>query len=189
MASKSLVVAGQLLRALALRLRLKGASPLTPLHIAGKQTAMTDIPSRSFGGVAKWHCKDDTDLVTLFNKKFPLPSQASWTAFHLTKEICTKLLSVLRMEDTTMEEWTQPGAIGRHIGTIGVPTSHLWEWTLSYRIPHFENRSAASRDSQACRERDTLVAANKSKLAQSLARSRPLGRQFLWPTKTTPQNP
>jgi len=49
MASKSSVVAGQLIRALALRLKVKGASPLTPLHISGVQNAMTDIPSRSFG--------------------------------------------------------------------------------------------------------------------------------------------
>ena len=74
MASKSSDVAGQLLRALSLRLKMKGVSPITALHVPGKQNAMTDIPSRSFGSVPQWHCKTDTDLLTLFNAKFPLPN-------------------------------------------------------------------------------------------------------------------
>jgi hypothetical protein len=45
MASRNLPIAMQLIRALALRLQLTKASPLTPLHIAGVQNAMTDIPS------------------------------------------------------------------------------------------------------------------------------------------------
>ena len=176
-------LAGQLLRALALRLKMKGASPLTPLHIAGKQNAMTDIPSRSFGSVPQWHCKTDADLLHLFNTKFPLPNQASWTVFHPTKEICMKLLSVLRMEDTTMEEWTQPGKIGKHSGAIGAPSSHLWEWTLSYRIHHSGTKSDACQASGDSSELATLVKENKSKLERSLALSRPLGRRSLWPTR------
>ena len=68
MASKSSDVAGQLLRALALRLKMQKASPLTPMHIAGVENAMTDIPSRSFGSEPKWHYKNDSDLLHLFNK-------------------------------------------------------------------------------------------------------------------------
>ena len=49
LASKISVFAGQLLRALSLRLKMKVASPLTPFHISGKQNTMTNIPSRSFG--------------------------------------------------------------------------------------------------------------------------------------------
>ena len=51
MASKSSDVAGQLLRALSLRLKMKGVSPITALHVLGKQNAMTDIPSCLFGSV------------------------------------------------------------------------------------------------------------------------------------------
>jgi hypothetical protein len=57
MAAKGSLVAGELLRALALRMKQKHVSPLTMLHIAGQKNAMTDIPSRSFGseksGIAK----------------------------------------------------------------------------------------------------------------------------------------
>ena len=77
LASKSLLVAAMLLRALALRLKMRRASPLTPLHIAGVQNAITDIPSRSFGSVKKWHCKEDSDLITLFNSKFPLKKKGT----------------------------------------------------------------------------------------------------------------
>jgi hypothetical protein len=47
MAARGSRVAGELLRALALRMKVKKVSPLTPLHIEGKLNAMTDIPSRS----------------------------------------------------------------------------------------------------------------------------------------------
>jgi hypothetical protein len=30
--------------------------PITPLHIAGKENSMMDIPLRSFGSKTKWHC-------------------------------------------------------------------------------------------------------------------------------------
>ena len=94
-----------------------------------------------------------------------------------------KLFSVLRIEVTTMEYWTLPGKIRRHIGEIGACLSHHWEWTLNYNIPHFETRSAACRDFEACCEQDILVGANKSKLAQLLALSLTLERRFLWPIK------
>ena len=183
LAAKSSLIAGQLLRALVLRMKKRGTSPLTPLHIPGPQNQMTDIPSRSFGSEPKWHCIDDSDLLTLFNNKFPLPKQASWTVFRPSKEICMKVLSVLRMKGTTMEEWTQPPKIGKHIGKIGGPSSSLWEWTLRYRIPHLGTKSVHSLDLQHSNELATMVEENKSKLQQSLALSRPLARRSPWSTK------
>ena len=67
----------QLVQALTLQLKKAGASPLTPLHIAGEENPMTNIPSRLFGSNLAWFCKNDTDLLNLFNKNFPLPNQAS----------------------------------------------------------------------------------------------------------------
>ena len=75
MAAKGSVVAGQLLRALALRLKYSKCSPLTPQHIGGKKNQMTDIPSRSFGSEKQWFCKNDKELQVMFNKLFPLPNQ------------------------------------------------------------------------------------------------------------------
>jgi hypothetical protein len=79
MAARGSLVADQLLRALALRLKQKHVSPLTPIHIEGKKNDMTDIPSCSFGSIPKWHCKTDQELLTLYNSYFPLPNQNTWT--------------------------------------------------------------------------------------------------------------
>ncbi|KAL7449446.1 hypothetical protein ACHAXS_000201, partial [Conticribra weissflogii] len=45
-----------LLQALAFSLHHRKALPLIPLHISGTSNQMTDIPSRSFDSVKKWHC-------------------------------------------------------------------------------------------------------------------------------------
>ena len=97
LASKSSLVKGQLLRALELILKMKVASPLTPFRISGKKSVMADTPSHSFDSEPNWHCKIDADLLLLFNKKFHLPSKASWTVFHPTKDMSMKLISLLRM--------------------------------------------------------------------------------------------
>ena len=97
LASKFSIVAGQFLRALELILKMKVASPLTPFRISGKKNVMADTPSHSFDSEPNWHCKIDADLLLLFNKKFYLPSKASWTVFHPTKYISMKLISLLRV--------------------------------------------------------------------------------------------
>jgi hypothetical protein len=51
LACRGSLVADQLIRAIALRMKQLRASPLTPLHIAGEENNMTDIPSRSLLGV------------------------------------------------------------------------------------------------------------------------------------------
>ena len=85
-------VAMQLVRALTLRLKKSGASPLTPLHISGEENPMTDIPSRSFGINLSWFCKNYTDLLNLFNKIFPFPNQASWTVFSPSNAVSMKVI-------------------------------------------------------------------------------------------------
>ena len=181
LAAKSSLVAGQLIRALALRVKMKGASPLTPLHIAGVQNAMTDIPSRSFGRPAKWHCKNHDDLLTLFSNKFPLPNQQCWTVYQVSSAVSTKVLSVLRMQLTSLDEWRQLRSPGRHIGNVGAPTSKLWEWTLSYRVSHSNSGSEACQDLQELSERVTsTVAETKYDLQRSVALSQPLARRVHW---------
>ena len=187
LAAKHSHIAIQLLRALALRLQLKKASPLTPLHIAGVDNAMTDIPSRSFGSEPKWLCKTDSELLTLFNRTFPLPNQASWTVYRPSSEIATRLISILRMKDFTADEWRRLPTIGRNIGNVGAPTSHLWEWTLTFKKHTTNTAPEHSQDSLRESDQDTTVGNDKSGLELSLARSRPLARRFPWPTELTRQ--
>ena len=182
LASKSSQVAGQLIRALALRLGMSGASPLTTLHIPGDENGITDIPSRSFGKPAKWHCKDESELLTLFQSKFPLPDQQSWNVYQITHDIFIRVLSVLRMKHTTMEEWRRLPKRGRHIGDVGKASSNLWESTLTFREQATRNGSEPCQDSRGSTETDTSgIEANKSELRRLVAQSRPLERRALWP--------
>jgi len=58
------MVSAHLIRALALCLKLNRTCPITPLHIAGEENSMSNIPSRSFGSEPKWHCKSNTKLLS-----------------------------------------------------------------------------------------------------------------------------
>jgi hypothetical protein len=64
LASKRSLVAKNLVQALALCLKIKRACPLTPIHFEGKQNAISNVPSRSFGGNPTWKCDTDDDLLT-----------------------------------------------------------------------------------------------------------------------------
>ena len=130
MVSKKSCVAAQLVQALALWLNVKQLCPLTPVHIPGIENVLTDISSRSFGSVKNWECKSDNNLLTLFNKTFPLPQQPSWTVFRLSTKVTMCVISVLRMQGTTLAEWQKLPRIGKNVGQIGPAMSSLWDWTL-----------------------------------------------------------
>jgi len=179
--SKSSAVAGQLLRALALRLKLKEASPLTPLHIRGIENAITDIPSRSFGSNPAYFCETDDDLKKLFNSKFPLPNQTSWNVYQLSLRTSMRVISILRMNTSSADAWRRLPKAGKHLGATGPAMSGLWEWTLSWRKPDTTTQSDASPASERESELAITVEENRFRLRQSLARSRPLARLLRWP--------
>jgi len=64
------LVAGRLLRLLAIRQRTQQTSSLMPMNIAGKDNTMADIPSRFKTGEF-FHAK--ANLTKYFNIHFPLP--------------------------------------------------------------------------------------------------------------------
>ena len=187
MASRKSRVAAQLVRALALRLNIQQTCPLTPVHIPGVENALTDIPSRSFGSVKEWECKSDTDFLTLFNTKFPLPQQASWTVFQFGSKMITRVISALRMTGIMLAEWQRLPRIGKHTGQIGRGMSGLWDWTLLYRgsstRPECAHLPGSPHGSgRACSEGESA-----SRLERSLALSRPLDRRSRWCAEETQQ--
>lgn len=183
LASKSSVIAGQLIRALALRLKVSQAPPLSTLHVAGDANAMTDIPSRSFGDPAKWFCETDIELLSLYSREFPLPPQLSWNVYRINTKISSRIVSILRMQHFSMDEWRRLPSPGEHIGSVGQSSPDLWEWTLRYRIPPSKNASVASGDMQLQSEKVNLVASQvKSELQRLVALSRPLARRAKWST-------
>jgi hypothetical protein len=188
MASKKSAIGAHLLRALTLRLKMKHCCPITPLHVAGKHNMMADCASRSFGRPSNWHCKSDADFKLLFNHLFPLPLQNTWSVFRPSKEICMRVISVLRMTPSSLDEWHRIPRIGQHTGEIGAPTSHLWAWTRISNIPRIPSGSESSPASPHEHERVTLAAENKSKLERYLQLSRPLARRSLWNVRETQSN-
>lgn len=185
MASKRSVVGSRLIRALALRMKMCAACPLTPLHVAGKRNSMADMASRSFGTVPHWHCRSDSDFARMFDNLFPLPSQNTWAVFRPTNEIFMKVISILRMKASTLDEWQRIPRIGQHTGKIGAPMSDLWEWTRTYNIHPTQNDAGCSLVSQHGHVQDTTAEEDKSNLRQSLQLSRPLGRRSLWNVRET----
>ena len=187
LAAKHSIIAMQLVRALALRLQLAKASPLTPMHIAGVNNSLTDIPSRSFGSNADWLCTSDDQLLTLFNSTFPLPNQGSWTVFHLSSAIAMRVISILRMQAFTAAEWRRLPKRGKLTGSVGSPMSSLWEWTHTFNKPRMHTGFVPCLDLLPESDQVCTAENNKSKLAQLIAQSRPLARRFPWTVDSTQQ--
>lgn len=188
LAVKNSPAAMQLIRALSLRMHITKASPLTTLHIAGERNSMTDVPSRSFGSDPRWHCPTDAQFLTLYNSLFPLPSQESWNLFRLSSATSTRVISILRTKDFTMDEWRRLPKAGRLTGPIGNCFSGLWEWTLTYRERPTSTASVCSPDSLHTSAPATPAEDARSQLKQSLLLSQPLVRRSPWPLETTPSN-
>ena len=182
LAARRSPIAMQLIRALALRLQIRKASPLTTLHIAGERNQLTDIPSRSFGSNPQWACKTDSDFASLYNSLFPLPSQQSWSVFRFSNEVVTKIISILLMRPSTMEEWRHLPRLGKCIGPPGPSSSHLWAWTHTCKTVPTSTASDSSPDLQPRSEAAAMDADAQSQLQLSLRRSRPLARRSPWPS-------
>ncbi len=187
LASKKSSITENLIQALALRLKTQHACPLTPMHIEGKQNAISDVPSQSFGSNPKWACKSDDNLLTLFNSMFPLPMQKSWTVYHPNCAVVTCMISILQMKPFMLDDWRRLPKLGRHVGKTGAHMSDQWEWIHTYSRCPSPNQSEASQDLQPEPEQDTMKKDNRYKVARSLAQSRPLARRFPWPATTTQQ--
>jgi hypothetical protein len=186
LASRKSIGAKHFIQALALRLKPSKKCPLMVLHIEGKRNAILDVPSRSFGSNPAWNYTSDTKFLTLFNSLFPLPFQNYWTGFHLSSKVVMHVISTLQKRHSNMEEWRRLPEIRDHIGTIGTPTSNLWEWTHIYRLPPSDTTAGASWGLLLGSDLVTLVKDSRSKLAQSLARSQLLARRSHW-TQTPTQ--
>ena len=128
LASKRSLVAKCLVQALALQLKIKRTCPSTPIHIKGKQNAISNVPSWSFGSNPTWKCDMDADLLFLFNPMFPLPHQNSWTIFHLNCKVVMRVISALRTKPFAMDDWRRLPKVGRHVGKIGAHMSNHWGW-------------------------------------------------------------
>ena len=181
-AAKSKGPAGQLLAALALRQRQNRASPLAPEHVAGELNDMADVASRSFGYKEEWHCRSTDDLLTLFNKKFPLPAQSSWQSFQLSSKVVTKVICALQMKQFDLQEWRKLSKTGTNISRPGASSCNLGELTHFWesKRPRSMRECGSSQPSEQWSGRESWATATQSKLARSARRSAPLRRPSRW---------
>ena len=117
--SKS-IVAGHLLRALALRQHIHRTSPLLTISIAGEANTMADVASRSFRD-KRFNSPTNKTFCKTFNSIFPLQSN-SWKEFHLSDKLFSRVTSCLRGKPLKMESWTKLPGDGKNIGLTGAPT-------------------------------------------------------------------
>ena len=114
-------VAGRLLRFLALRQRKRQVSSLAPLHVAGDDNAMADIPSRAFkSGKYFAACND---IVAYFNTHFPLPQNLSWKEYEVKPKLASRVTSSLRGERLQMESLLNLSKQGTNTGDTGQRTA------------------------------------------------------------------
>jgi len=191
-ASHSSGPAGRLIIALALRQRVRRASPLTPAHLAGKLNVMADLASRSFGYKKEWHCDSWDSFLTLFNRLFPLPNKSSWQAFQLSSKIVTRVTAILQMKEFGMEEWKKLPKIGTSISTAGASSCSLGELTRSWAThSHSKNGCISSQVLEEWSGKESWAEDARSELVRSVQRSLPLRRPSHWtkelcPSTTTP---
>jgi hypothetical protein len=187
LASKRSIVAEQLVQALALCLKAMHACPLTPMHIKGKHNAIVDIPSRLFGSNPAWTCASNSDLLTLFNNRFPFTEKHSWTVYRPNCAVAMHVISTLRMKPFVLDNWRRLPTRGKCVGDIGAPMSNTWAWIRIYNKSHIPHGSDVSQDLQPEHEQVSMGTDDRSRVAGSLALSRPLARQSLWPATKTQQ--
>jgi hypothetical protein len=134
---------------------------------------MTDIPSRLFGSVPKWHFKTEQQLLIFFNNTFPLPNKQSWTVYRPSIELGMHVISVFWMWHSTLADWQRLPLAGNHVGTIGLPMSRLWEWAICYRESHSEQKADSSQGLRSKSGKDITDKGPQYKLAQYVQLSRP----------------
>ncbi len=134
-----------------------------------------------------WKCTYDAELLTLFNTCFLLPQQQSWTVYRPNFAVVTRMISALRMKHLVLDAWRRLPIRGGCAGKIGAPTSNTWSWIHTYSKSHTQHESNASQDLQLAHKQGSMDTDDRSKVAQSLALSRPLDRRSLWPAMKTQQ--
>ena len=125
LSSKRSLVGQRLVRALSLRHVVTKCSPLAPWSIAGANNKMADLASRSFssrGGPGNFDLTD-AQLLTKFNRDFPLTQEAFWHMHRLPNKLTSLVYSELRLERQPMGSWLRLTTHGKSSGRTGQSSS------------------------------------------------------------------
>ena len=172
------IPAARLLRFLNLRQRYCRTSSLLPVHIAGENNEMADICSRTFKSESFY--SQNTSLLPLFNKKFPLPKNKSWKEWVVHKKLSTRVTSCLHGVQLQMESLLNLPKLGKNIGNTGCPTHTSSKQTLSSKVNQTSQNPSSSPAMLLGSGRELSASEMRSKFKQYQTPWRPSPRPSNW---------
>jgi len=171
--------AAHLLRALAIRMLACQATPLTAYHIPGVLNTMADVASRSLVSQPS-----DREFLTLFNARFPLEQDTSWTLCTLSSKTVGKLYSTLRTTTSPLVWWQRTTRNASVTGGTG-ETSFGPLSTRIFKTYIQMKKFPSSKPLVNGPDKETSVAANKSKRVRFKMPSEQSERASNWLASTT----
>lgn len=181
MSSSKSRVGQRLLRALCLRMCINETSPLAMLSIPGKLNLLADFASRSFNShQPEFYCKTDTEFLTRFNSRFPLPQKHCWQLFRLSDKNMSLVSSELQMQPQTMGSWRRITMKHTSIGVIGKHSPRTLVWTPVSLPPPMMSNSPPSEPLLNGSGKAMAAAEIESALKPSKSRFGPSARRLKW---------
>ncbi len=170
------MVAGHLLRALALRQQVRRSAPLLVTAIAGEDNKMADVASRFSSD--KTLNASSPNLLSYFNSTFPQAS--SWKEFRIPPRLTSRVISSLRGERLTLESWRRIPKPGPNTGVTGLVTQPQSTSTPSSKTLTPSSGTQSSQLSLLGSGQATTAKAVRSKFKRSLKHFQPSARPSNW---------
>ena len=176
--SKS-IIAGHLLRALAIRQHVHQSSPLLTISIAGILNILADVASRSFRE-QPFTNNPHIPFLQHFQSLFPLPQGASWKECHLEEKLCSRVISCLRGNPLAMASWIKIPRTGKNTGNIGPAIAQPLTNTHTSIIAQQENKWSSSQLSLLGSGQASTAMDVRSQFKPLNSRYHPYPRQSSW---------
>ena len=170
------IIAGHLLRALALRQQICNSAPLLVIGIAGKLNDMADVASR-FASDTKLH-KNSPSLLHYLNSHFPQTS--SWQEFQFPQKLTSRVMSSLLGTRLTLESWRRLPGLVKNTGPAGRVTQMPSKSTLYSQQSTPSSETLSLQLSLQGSGKVTTGEAIKLKYQESLMLYRPSARPLSW---------
>ena len=174
------MLAGRLLRALALRNNITKASPVVTASIPGKNNIRADNASRWFDSL--FNKKDlkltDKNFLNHFNRVHSLQT-GNWAEFTLSSDLISRVISELLGKRSTLASWTRLPKIGGSIGRLGV-NMHIHATPALTWIGRTMTQSSSSQDLRQEFDRDFTAGERELAFRASQTRWAPSQRQSKW---------
>ena len=170
------LIAGYLLRALALRQQICKSAPILVAPIAGTLNIMADVASR-YHSDKKLQLRQPS-LLAYFNTYFK--QQTSWTEFRLKPKLVSRVMSSLLGDQLSLESWRRLPGLVKSTGKNGVVTQAPSKSTHYSNTPILLSAMSPSQHSLRGCGQDTTASAIKSHFKALITQSQPSTRPSNW---------